>query len=129
VQVGPIKPTLKAPGIKRLQLKCDEPLSIIAFNLKMRRYTKARPQHSRLLLHVRRAGRGLHSSTSQLNLSRFYQRHPLTPPRHPSSNPCMHPVSRRKRLHLAKKWTSVSPCPMAGCGAQAEGRGRGASSP
>ena len=28
VQVDPIKPTLKAPGTKRLKLKCDEPLSI-----------------------------------------------------------------------------------------------------
>jgi hypothetical protein len=26
VQLDPIKPTLKAPGTKRLKLKCDEPL-------------------------------------------------------------------------------------------------------
>jgi len=30
VQVNPIKPTLKAPGIKRLKLECDEPPSNFA---------------------------------------------------------------------------------------------------
>jgi len=32
---------LKAPGTKRLQLKCDELLSKFAFNLNWRRYFKA----------------------------------------------------------------------------------------
>jgi hypothetical protein len=41
VQIDPIKPTLKAPGTKRLKLKCDEPLSKFAFNFKSRRYSKA----------------------------------------------------------------------------------------
>ena len=40
VQVDPIKPELKAPGTKRLKLKCDEPLSDFAFNFSLRRYTE-----------------------------------------------------------------------------------------
>ena len=40
MQVDPIKPTLKAPGTKRLKLKYDEPLSKFAFKLNVRRYTK-----------------------------------------------------------------------------------------
>ena len=39
VQVDPIKPTLKAPGIKRLKLYYDEPLSNLAFKINLRRYT------------------------------------------------------------------------------------------
>jgi len=39
VQVGPIKPTLKALGTKRLKLECDEQLSIFGFNFHLRRYT------------------------------------------------------------------------------------------
>ena len=38
VQVDPVKPTSKAPGTKRLQLNCEEPLSNFAFNFKLRRY-------------------------------------------------------------------------------------------
>ena len=38
VQVDPIKPTLKAPGIRRLKLIRDEPLSNRAFQFKLRRY-------------------------------------------------------------------------------------------
>jgi hypothetical protein len=41
VQVDPIKPTLKAPGTKRLKLQYDEPLSNFAFNFNLRRYTPA----------------------------------------------------------------------------------------
>jgi hypothetical protein len=39
VQVDPIKPTLKAPGSKRLKLRYDEPLSKFAFNFNLRRYS------------------------------------------------------------------------------------------
>jgi hypothetical protein len=39
VQVYPFKPTLKAPGTKRLKLKYDEPFSKIAFKFNLRRYT------------------------------------------------------------------------------------------
>jgi len=39
VQVDPIKPTLKAPGTKRLKLKYDELLSHLAFKFNLRRYT------------------------------------------------------------------------------------------
>ena len=42
MQVDPIKPTLKAPGAKRLKLKCDELLSSFAFNFNLRRYTSCR---------------------------------------------------------------------------------------
>ena len=37
VQVAPIKPTLKAPGTKRLKLEFDELLSNFAFNFNTRR--------------------------------------------------------------------------------------------
>ena len=38
VRVDSIKPTLKAPGTKRLKLECDEPLSNFGFNFNLRRY-------------------------------------------------------------------------------------------
>jgi len=41
VQVDPIKPALKAPGTKRLKLKCDVLLSTSAFKFNVRRYTAA----------------------------------------------------------------------------------------
>jgi len=37
VQFDPTKPTLKAPGTKRLKLKHDEPLSNFAFKFNSRR--------------------------------------------------------------------------------------------
>ena len=39
VQVDPIKPTVKAPGIKLVKVKCDEPLSNFVYKLNLRRYT------------------------------------------------------------------------------------------
>ena len=42
VQEDPIKPTLKAPGTKRLKVKCEKLLSIFSFNLSLRRYSKGR---------------------------------------------------------------------------------------
>ena len=41
VQVDPIKPTLKAPGTKRLKLKHDKVLSSFAFKFNLRRYNPA----------------------------------------------------------------------------------------
>ena len=41
MQVDPIKPTLKAPGITLLKLKYVEPLSKIAFKFNLRRCNKA----------------------------------------------------------------------------------------
>ena len=38
MQVGPIKPTLKAPGTKRLKLKYDVLLPNFAFKSNLRRY-------------------------------------------------------------------------------------------
>ena len=40
MQLHPIKPTLKPPGTKRLQLTYDEPLSNFASKFKLRRYVK-----------------------------------------------------------------------------------------
>ena len=40
MQVDPIKPALKAPGTKRLELIYDGPLSNFAFKFNLRRYTE-----------------------------------------------------------------------------------------
>jgi hypothetical protein len=42
VQFDPIKPTLKAPGSKRLKLKLEELLSNFAFKFDLRRYIMTR---------------------------------------------------------------------------------------
>jgi len=39
VQIDPIKPTLKAPGPRRLKLKYYELLSSFAFNVNLRRFS------------------------------------------------------------------------------------------
>jgi len=39
VQVDPIKPTLKAPGTKRLKPEYDELLSMFGYNFNLRSYT------------------------------------------------------------------------------------------
>jgi len=41
VQVDPIQTTLKAPGTKRLKLRCVEVLSSFAFKFNLRRYCLA----------------------------------------------------------------------------------------
>jgi hypothetical protein len=41
VQVHPVKPTLKAPGTKRLKLKYNILLSSFAFNFNLRQYSRA----------------------------------------------------------------------------------------
>ena len=41
MQVDPIKPTLKAPGLKRLKLKCDKLLSTFALKFNLLRYSEA----------------------------------------------------------------------------------------
>ena len=43
VQVDPIKPTLKAPGTKRLKLEYDELLSSFAFSFNLRRFSWRTP--------------------------------------------------------------------------------------
>ena len=73
MQVDPSKSTLKAPGCGRFKLKCDDLLSNVAYNVNLRRYTMeesapvcvAAEEDDEL-------GRGLHSFTSQLNLSALY---------------------------------------------------------
>ena len=108
MQVDPIKYTFKAPGTTHLNLKYDNPLSNFAFNSNARRYTEALDLISHMLVYSPALrytgleacchvyfdelrdpaarlpnGRGLHSSTFQLNLSRFghkvHPNHPLTP--------------------------------------------------
>ena len=85
VQVDPTKPMLKAPGTKRLKPKYDELLSKFAFKFNLRRYTSATsscPTATTRRARRRaaapapprraRARQGItHSSTVQLNLSRF----------------------------------------------------------
>ena len=73
VQVEPIKPTLKAPGTKRLKLQYDVLLSSFLFKFNLRHYTT--PPSSCA------SWQGLvHSSTFQLNLSRFcHLLHPTYP--------------------------------------------------
>ena len=56
VQVDPIKPTLKAPGIKLLKLASDKLLSKCPFKFNLRRYTMEREAARRqgpTLVHVR----------------------------------------------------------------------------
>ena len=50
MQVDPIKPTLKAHGMKRLKLRYDELLLSFAFNLNLRRYNQV--QHLVTDFHV-----------------------------------------------------------------------------
>ena len=97
MQVDPITSKLKPPGTKRLKVKCDILLSNAGFKFNLSRYTKvahwenqqritssamaSRRAENEVLLERTAAaaallerrtvpGRGLHSSTSQLNLSR-----------------------------------------------------------
>jgi hypothetical protein len=65
-----MKPTLKAPGIERLKLRCDEPLSKFAFKLNLRHYDK-RDALRVLAMHRQAGGRGLHSFTFRLNVNTF----------------------------------------------------------
>jgi len=71
VQVDPIKFTFKAPGPQRLKLEFDVLLSSFAFKFNLRRYTSVgRSAWATTGGGARFGGMGLHSSTSQLNLSR-----------------------------------------------------------
>ena len=45
MQDDPVKPTLKAPGIKLLNLEYDKPLSKSAFKFNLRRYTAGSVAH------------------------------------------------------------------------------------
>jgi hypothetical protein len=46
VQVDSVKPTLKPPGTKRLNLKYDKVLSSFASEINLRRYSWVRPRSS-----------------------------------------------------------------------------------
>jgi len=49
VQVDPIKPTLQAPGTKRLKLKYNKLLYLFAFNFNLRRYTEVAAKIQKLV--------------------------------------------------------------------------------
>ena len=57
VQVDPMKPKLKPPGTERLKLKCDDPLSIFAFNFNLRRYLKEYRKHRQMRENILMVGR------------------------------------------------------------------------
>jgi len=69
-----MKPTVKAPGIRRMKLRYDGPLSNFALKFNLRRYNWpcCRRQYCRLLLLPLSLGRGSHSFPFLLNLSDFY---------------------------------------------------------
>jgi len=74
VHVDPIKPRLKPPRTKRFNLKYDELLSNFAFKSNVRRFNM--DMHFTIPVDATvgvfsRTGRGLHWSTSELNLSHF----------------------------------------------------------
>ena len=77
MQFDPVEPKFNLPGIKRLKLKFDEPLSKFAFKFKLRHYSMGGggngPQPRVFTDSAGAAssagGRGLHSSTFQLNVS------------------------------------------------------------
>jgi len=76
VQLEPMKPKLKPPGSERSKPKCDDLLSRFAFKVNLRHYVMAVNTYNAfycaiLVVINLLTGRGLHSSTSQLNLSRF----------------------------------------------------------
>jgi hypothetical protein len=90
VQLDLIKPTPKAPEIKLLKLISDVPLSCFGFKFNLRRHSKAAMRaavtaaaaaeaagaaqeaaHPIPTYYPNIVGRGLHSSTFQLNQSRF----------------------------------------------------------
>ena len=81
MQVEPIKHKLKAPGSMLLKLRCDGSLSNVAFKFNLRRYVeRGGAERHRLRRRGRPRGRVLHSSTSQLNLSRVCRKKkPYTP--------------------------------------------------
>ena len=85
VQVDPINPKLKPPGTKRLKLYCDIQFSSCAFTFNLSRYNLAIWQETAYtplyaIMKCVALGRDFHSSTSQLNLSRFlHENIPSTP--------------------------------------------------
>ena len=70
MRVDPIKAKLKPPGTKRSRLNCDVLLSISAFKVNLRRYTEVDCSFVDINMGCPIDGRGLHSFTFQLNLSR-----------------------------------------------------------
>ena len=72
LQVDPtMKPTLKAPLSKRLNLEHDNLLSDFAFSFNLRRYSQVSIRDYVTQTGGKMLGRGLHSSTFRLNVSTF----------------------------------------------------------
>jgi len=71
VKVDPIKPKLKPPGTTCLKLKHDGLLSNFGFKFNLRRYAAVRVFQAvnAQVKGDKLDGRGLHSSTFQLNVS------------------------------------------------------------
>jgi len=114
VQLDPIKPTLKAPGAKRLKLQCNEALSNCAFNFNLRRYTQAycacgytRDVFGQPVPMTE--GRGFLSSTFLLNLSCIG--HPVTQSPNVITQSTNHPMQSpnvsQKNAHVKLKYGRV----------------------
>ena len=71
-RLKPVAPRVESAWFQRLTLNCDELASGFAFNFNLRRYTKLAILVSSGVAAA--LGRGLHSSPSQLNLSRFWHK-------------------------------------------------------
>jgi hypothetical protein len=90
VPVDPIKPRLKPPETKHLQLKCDMLLSTVAFKFNLRRYNLVKP--GRVPLHLldasacnRAAAAALAAAAAALAVAalapRWHQHRPRVTPR------------------------------------------------
>jgi len=68
VQVDPMKPMLKPPGIKQLKLKCDILLSTFAFKFNLRRHSKVLEYRSEKVEKIKSGGEASASfSSSQIS--------------------------------------------------------------
>jgi len=73
-----MKPTLKAPGTKRLKLEHDKLLSNFAFNFNLRRYTKVKRAQLVLEKNLFQLNPVFQRSIQEVGTSRY------CPPRHPT---------------------------------------------
>jgi hypothetical protein len=106
-RVDPIQPTLKAPGIQRLRLKHDIPLSSIAFKVNLRRYNlcrcrcerrSCRPRQGLTLVHI--------SAQREPFMTHNTLRYPLVPlgiPWKPSKQILNAPLTTQQALTLSRE--------------------------
>ena len=71
VQVEPMQPMLKAPGIKRLNLNYDGPLSNFSFKFYLRHYNKETSREVALWSWAARREGGGHALDSPADLLRY----------------------------------------------------------